>query len=68
MNIVLKWLESPGAIALGWTLVHSLWEGAAVALTLAIALIALRSSRARYLAACLAMLVMVSAIGITFVR
>jgi GWxTD domain-containing protein len=68
MNIVQKWLESPGAVALGWTLVHSLWQGAAVALSLGVALIALRSSRARYLAACLAMLVLVSGVGITFVR
>jgi GWxTD domain-containing protein len=68
MNIVQKWFESPGAIALGWMLVHSLWEGAAVALILAMALIALRTSRARYLAACLAMLLLAAGIGITFAR
>jgi len=44
------------ANALGWTLLHSLWEGAAVALALAATLSVIRSSRVRYAAACVAML------------
>ncbi|MGE5611279.1 MAG: carboxypeptidase regulatory-like domain-containing protein [Bacillota bacterium] len=44
--------------SLGWALVHFLWQGAAVALVLAILLTLLRrsSALARYLAACLALL------------
>jgi GWxTD domain-containing protein len=47
---------TPLANAFGWTLLHSLWEGAAVALALAAALGVIRSSRARYAAGCAAML------------
>jgi bla regulator protein blaR1 len=48
------------AKAIGWTLFHSLWEGAIVAIALIAALSVLRSSRARYAAACLAMLLIVA--------
>jgi beta-lactamase regulating signal transducer with metallopeptidase domain len=43
---------------LGWTLIHSVWQGTAAALFLAIALRGLRNSsaRLRYAAACIAML------------
>src|SRR5207247_3636978 len=58
----------PAARALGWTLVHFVWEGAAIALGLAAALRAVRSSRARYAAACLAMLGMLAAFGVTYAR
>jgi GWxTD domain-containing protein len=51
--------------ALGWTLFHFLWEGAAIALLLAIILLATRSARARYAASCLAMLAMLAAFGVT---
>ncbi len=51
---------TPLAKAIGWTLFHSLWEGAIVAITLLAALWVLRSSRARYAAACLAMLAIVA--------
>jgi GWxTD domain-containing protein len=60
------WVHTPGASALGWTVAHSLWEGALVALALAGALGLLRSSRARYAAACLAMLALVGGIAFTF--
>ena len=56
------------AAALGWTIVHSLWEGAAIALALALVLYFARSSRARYGAASMAMLAMLAAAGVTFVR
>ena len=43
----LQWIaDQSWVIALGWTLVHSLWEGLAVALVLAIALRAMRSRSA----------------------
>lgn len=52
--------------ALGWTLFHFLWEGAAFALLLAILMLATSSPRVRYAAACLAMLGMLCAFGVTF--
>ena len=60
------WVHTPGAAALGWTLAHSLWEGALVALVLWGALGWLVSSRARYAVGCLAMLAVLGGFGVTF--
>lgn len=49
------WLQTPLAQAAGWTLFHSLWEGVVVAVILAAVLKTIRSSGARYAAACIAM-------------
>jgi beta-lactamase regulating signal transducer with metallopeptidase domain len=53
---------------LGWTLLHFVWQGAAVALLFALAEEALRngSARARYAAACGAMLLMLGCAAGTF--
>lgn len=53
--------------ALGWALVHFLWQGAAVALVLGVALGAMRrsSAQARYVAACLALLTMAMCVPAT---
>lgn len=68
----MKFLEdlvaTPLARAAGWTLLHSFWEGAVVSLVLATVLAATRSARARYAAACVAMLATVAAAVFTFVR
>jgi|GEM_PF-559054 len=66
MSLLETWVRTPTAAALGWTLVHSLWEGALVALALAGALCILRSGRARYAAGCFAMLALLACFGITF--
>ena len=58
-------VSTPLAEALGWTVVHSLWEGAIVAAMLAATLAALRSARARYAAAGVALLAMLAGIAIT---
>jgi GWxTD domain-containing protein len=58
---------TPLAKAIGWTLFHSLWEGAIVAIILTAALSVIRSSRARYAAACLAMLTIVAGFICTLV-
>src|SRR5438105_2497714 len=52
----------------GWTLVHFLWQGAAVALVLAVALRALRarSADARHSAACYALLFLTACPVLTF--
>src|SRR5438477_11823167 len=68
MASFLDLLDQPLLQRLGWTLVHSVWQGIAVAILLAIALLALRraSASARYLAACAALLLMFTAMLVTF--
>jgi GWxTD domain-containing protein len=66
MNLLENWVGTPGATALGWTLVHSLWQGAAVAFVLAIALRVMRSARARYAASCAALVLLVAGFAATF--
>jgi len=61
-------VQTPYASTLGKTLLHSLWEGAAIALVLALVLCVARSSRVRYAAACVAMVVMLSGLVVTFAR
>ncbi|MGA3328860.1 MAG: GWxTD domain-containing protein [Terriglobia bacterium] len=68
MTFLEMWVATPLAQALGWTLLHSLWEGAIVAAGLVATLLAVRSARARYAAACVAMLVMLGGIVLTLVR
>ncbi len=65
MTGVEYWAGTPLAAAIGRTLLHSLWEGAAVALALAILLTGVRRPLVRYAAACAAMIAMVAAIGVT---
>ncbi len=58
-------VHTPLAGALGWTLFHSLWEGAIAATVLALALSVTRSSRIRYAVACLAMLSVLAGFVVT---
>lgn len=59
------WTGSPLAAALGWVVLHSLWQGTALAALLAAVLCVLRSSRARYAACCAGMIVAVVAAAAT---
>jgi beta-lactamase regulating signal transducer with metallopeptidase domain len=68
MTTLEMWVQGSLAKALGWTLVHSLWEGAAVAFLLAIVLGIARSSKVRYAASCFAMVALLVAFGATFYR
>ena len=63
-------LHEPWIAALGWTLLHFLWQGAVIALVFASANFCLRraNARLRYAAACLAMLGMLLSVLFTFVR
>jgi len=54
--------------ALGWTLIHSLWEGALIAAVLATLLVLLRSPRVRYVAGCVALLAMLAGFAVTLIR
>ncbi len=65
MNLVDHWVKTPAADALGWTLVHSLWEGAAIAAALAVMLAAVRSARVRYAAACVALAALLAGFAVT---
>src|SRR5438445_4109530 len=55
-------------ISLAWTLLHFLWQGAALALLFAAANVILRNStaRVRYAAACTTMLLMIASAVATF--
>jgi GWxTD domain-containing protein len=66
MILLQTWVHTAGAASLGWTLVHSLWQGALIGLALAAAFCGLRSARARYTAGCLAMLALMTAFCVTF--
>ncbi len=68
MSVLETWVGTPLAAAFGWTLLHSLWEGAILSAALAAALLVIRSPRTRYAAACLAMLMMLGGFGVTLVR
>ena len=67
MNL-LNWLTSPIAEALGWTLIHALWQGFAVVLTIALLLHLMCRSRAllRYQLAMSGLLAQVVASVVTF--
>jgi len=54
--------------AIAHSLIHSLWQGLAIAILLALALRVLRSSQSRYAAGCLALLSMLGAAVSTFLR
>jgi GWxTD domain-containing protein len=65
MSLLKIFVESPWAVAVGWTLLHSLWQGAIISSALAVVLLATRSPKIRYAAACTAMLAMLAAFSIT---
>jgi len=71
MNVLTNLLQEPVVERIGWTLVHSAWQAAAVAAMLAVVLLAMRrcSANARYLTACAAMLLIavLSVATLTFV-
>jgi len=68
MNALLSLVHEPWAQALGWSLLHFLWQGAALGLLawLALALLRGASARTRYGAACAALLLMVAVPVATF--
>ena len=60
-------VHSSIAKALGWTLIHSLWEGALIALLVGAGFLLCRpaSARTRYALACAGMLAMIAAFAVT---
>lgn len=67
MNGLETLLAKPIFQALGWTLIHFIWEGALIAILYASVNVLLRRSTAnvRYAAACIAMLMMLTAPAVT---
>ena len=68
MKILETLIVYPAVSAIGWTLLHSLWEGAIVAAVLGGMLLILRSARSRYFAACAALLVLLGLFAFTLLR
>ena len=66
MTLLEIWVRTPGVEALGWTLLHFVWEGAAIALALGAALGIRSPSRARYAVAGAALAAMLASFGLTF--
>src|SRR4051794_2716394 len=68
-DVLRSLLDASSVERLGWTLVHFVWEGAAVAALLAVALLALRrrSSQARHAAALAALLLIAASPAVTYV-
>ncbi len=54
----------------GWTLLHSLWQGAIIAITFSVVLRLMKTAtaNARYLAACAALCMFAALPAVTFVR
>ena len=65
MSAIADLLHTPVAEALGWALVHFVWEGALIASLLAAALRVCRGASVRYAAACAAMAAMPVAFIVT---
>jgi GWxTD domain-containing protein len=67
MNALERWVHTVMATSIGWTLLHSLWEGALIASLLACGLWLSRraSARFRYAMACLALLALPVSFGVT---
>jgi len=54
--------------AIGWALVHSLWQDLLIASVFAILLLAVQSPRVRYVAGCAALLAMLAAFALTLIH
>jgi beta-lactamase regulating signal transducer with metallopeptidase domain len=69
MNGIETLLDKPIFQALGWTLIHFIWQGCVIALLYAVASLLLRkfSANVRYAAACAAMLLMFVAPVVTMI-
>jgi len=68
MTFLAAFVRSPLAGAVGWALLHSLWQGAVAAAALAAVLLATRSPRVRYAAGCVAMIAMLGGLSVTLIR
>ena len=68
MRLLDLFVGAPFSQALGWTLLHSLWQGLIVAAALVVFLSVIRSPRTRYVAAGAALLAILASVAITFIH
>ena len=68
MSILDLVVRTPLSAALGWTLIHSLWEGSIIAAALAPLLFLVRSPRIRYVAGCVALAAMLASFVVTLLH
>jgi len=61
MTFAETWLHSPAALSIAEALLHSLWQGAVLALVMAASFRFIRTSRLRYAAACAALVITAAA-------
>jgi beta-lactamase regulating signal transducer with metallopeptidase domain len=66
MTFLSQWLTPAVVSAFGWTLIHFLWEGLALAILLRAVLYSLRTPTARYNAAVITLVAMVVSAAVTF--
>ena len=67
MNTLAHWISPETMQVLSWTLVHFLWQGAALAALLWFALTAIRNASGRYVASVIVLVLMLAAPVFTFV-
>ncbi len=69
MNYMSEYLSGEFVRAMGWTIVHSLWQGAVVALLLGIIMVVLNkhSANVRYFLSAAALITVVLLAGVTFI-
>lgn len=68
MNWLHAVVQMPLSEALGWTVLHSLWQGIVAAAILGVVLASTRSPRVRYASACCALIAMAVCFGLTLLR
>jgi GWxTD domain-containing protein len=68
MTVLRLLAENAAVKALGWTVLHLIWEGAAIALGLGAVLSVARSARVRYAAACGALVLALTGFAGTFLH
>jgi beta-lactamase regulating signal transducer with metallopeptidase domain len=67
MTDLTRWFAPDTLRTLGWSLLHFVWQGFAIAAVASVALTLFRRASARYLVGLLALLAMVASVAITFV-
>jgi GWxTD domain-containing protein len=68
MTALQEFVRSALARAIGWAILHSLWQGAVLALVLGVLLLVTRSPRVRYAAGCVALAMACGAFAFTLAR
>jgi GWxTD domain-containing protein len=68
MTFLETFVDSPWAIALGWALLHSFWQGGIAAALVGVVMVATKSPRIRYAVGCLVLLGLLFTFGATLFR